>query len=497
MKLNSLKRKLKIAHFSAEVSPYAKAGGLGDVGYALPKAVARLNHEVIIVTPYYGMVRKKNISREKIKPTGIVKIDGTDYSVQYYKHISPDGLPIYFVVNEELFGSHSQVYNVIEDEALRWIFFDLAGIKLLETINFCPDVIHAHEWHAGLIPNYLKTTLKNERFFKNTAVLFTIHNLHYQGPWGKDDSPVKTKDKGTGAPPEKKSFRKNINFAKRAIVNADLINTVSERYAKEILTPELGEGLDQYLKRRADRLFGIINGIDYEVYNPQFDENVYYKYDVHSLDKKLKNKIELQKEVGLTVKENVPLIGIINRLTEMKGFDLIMESIPTLLKMNLQIVVVGSGERDDYLKFFRTVAKKHKNRVGVYSPFTQKMASRVYAGSDIYLMPSRFEPCGLSQLISLRYGSIPIVRATGGLYDTVTDFNPEKDTGIGFTFDDYNKEDLLVAIARATESYKYRDSWNKLVYRAMKQSFSWELPAKKYIELYHIALRIRAKENAS
>lgn len=489
-----MNKRFKIAHISAEVSPYAKGGGLGDVGYALPKAIARLGHDVIIIMPYYGCVRKKNVDREKLTSPESITIDRVDYPVQYYKHVSADKLKIYFVVNEQLFGSHQQIYNVGDDESLRWIFFDRATIKLLELINFKPDIIHAHEWHTGLIPNYLKTVYKDDPFLKDTAVLFTIHNLHYQGPWTKDSVTPNTADKGTGSPPEKKSYRKNINFAKRAIIYSDLLNTVSERYAKEILTPQFGEGLDQYLKRREKRLFGIINGIDYEIYNPKFDPNVYAKYDADSLENKIKNKTALQKEVGLTVKKNIPLIGVINRLTEMKGFDLIVEAMPTLLKMDLQIVVVGSGERDDYLKFFREVAHKHKTVIGVYSPFTEKMASRVYAGSDIYLMPSRFEPCGLSQLISLRYGSIPIVHSVGGLHDTITDYNPYTDKGNGFIFKTYNKEELLVAIAQATESYKYQEQWYKMVQRAMKQSFSWELPARKYLELYKIALKIKQKE---
>ncbi|MDP2933578.1 MAG: glycogen/starch synthase [bacterium] len=486
-------KKFRIANVLAEVSPYAKGGGLGDVGYALPKAIARLGHEVIVIMPYYGCVRKQDFSREKLAYQGIITIDGVEYPVQYRKHISPDGLLIYFVVNQELFGSHVKIYDVSEDESLRWIFFDLASIKLLEVINFAPDIIHAHEWHTGLIPNYLKTVLKDNPFFKHTAVLFTIHNLHYQGPRRSSVIPQDKTDKGTGAPPENKNYRNYINFAKRAIVFSDLINTVSERYAEEIITPQFGDGLEGHLKRRKDRLFGIINGIDYEIYNPSFDSNVYYKYDVKSLDKKLKNKLALQKEVGLEEKKDTPLIGVINRLTEMKGFDLILQAMPTLLKMNLQIVIVGSGERDDYLKLFREIARKHPNLVGVSSPFTQKMASKVYAGSDLYLLPSRFEPCGLSQLISLRYGSIPIVRAVGGLYDTITDYNPQTDTGIGFTFENYEKDELLVAIARACESYKYKECWNRLVYRAMKQSFSWELPARKYVQLYEIALKLKKK----
>lgn len=493
--INFFEKKLKIAHVVAEVSPYSKYGGLGDVGYALPKAIRRLGHDAIIITPYYGRVRKMNIPRENIDTSLKIEIDGTEYPVSYRKHISPDGVPIYFAVNEELFGSHQQIYNPIKDEALRWIFFDRAAIELLKVLDFKPDIIHCHDWHSALVPNYLKTKFKNDEFFSGSATVLTIHNLNIQGTSVMPRQGQKA-DKGVGWVPEQKGYRNYVNFMKRGVVNANVINTVSERYAKEILTPKFGAGLEQYLKRRKDRVFGIINGIDYEVVNPAYDKNVYVNYDFNSLDKKLKNKIQLQKEVGLTVRSRTPLIGVVNRLTEQKGFKLIMEATPTLLKMDLQIVIVGSGNKD-YLKFFREVARKNRDKVGVYSPFTEQMASRVYAGSDIYLMPSRFEPCGISQLISSRYGSIPIVHEVGGLKDTITDFDPEQKSGNGFVFQRYHYEELLVAIARAIESFKYRDSWQKLVYSAMKQSFSWDLPAKKYTDLYGMALKIKAKDNGS
>ncbi|MCL5435777.1 MAG: glycogen synthase [Patescibacteria group bacterium] len=485
-------KKYKIVHAVAEVSPYSKVGGLGDVGYALPKAIHRLGHEVVIVTPYYGCVRTLNVPREKIEGNFKVDCAGAVYPVSFYKHISPDGIPIYFVVNEEFFGGHQGVYRVIEDEALRWIFFARAVLELLRIINFRPDILHCHEWHAGLIPNYLGTLYKQDPFFEPTATVFTIHNLMHQGTFFWQIVTPERLDKGIGEPPEQRNFRRWINFTKRGILFAHAITTVSERYAEEILTPKFGCGLDPFLKRRADRVFGVINGIDYEVVNPAFDPNVMVKYDVNSLPKKLKNKIELQKELGLKVDENVPLIGVVNRLTEQKGFELIMNIMPTMLKTNLQLAVVGSGQAD-YLKFFREVAKKNPERVSISSPFDQKTASHIYAGSDIYLMPSRYEPCGLSQLVSLRYGSIPVVHGVGGLHDTIEDFDPATDTGNGFVFQNYEEGELLMAISRACESYKYKQSWNRLVYRAMKQSFSWELPAKKYLELYHIALNLKRK----
>lgn len=484
-------KKLKIAHLTAEVSPYSKVGGLGDVGYALPKAIARLGHEVVVISPYYGLVRQKKIQKEVIDNHEHILVANTEYPVSFRKHISPDGLPIYFVVNEELFGSHSGIYDEKADDALRWIFFTKASLLLLKTINFQPDIIHTHDRHAALASNYLKTEYQKDAFYENCATVYTIHNITHQGSPQLKDTPKNLLDKGTGAPPENKSYRNYINFVKRGILFSNVISTVSVRYAKELITPEFGGELSQFLRRRQDRLFGIINGIDYEVVNPAFDKNIYVNYDLQDLTKKMQNKKALQKEVGLEENETIPLIGVVNRLSEQKGFNLIIEAMPCLLQLPLQLVVVGSTFRKDYLDFFREQAHKNPTKVGFYTPFSEKMASRVYAGSDIYLMPSLYEPCGLSQLISLRYGSIPIVRSVGGLYDTVTDFDPNENSGNGFVFQEYSSAQLLVAIARATEEYKHHDTWNKLVSRAMKQSFSWELPAKKYVELYRVALKIK------
>src|SRR3989338_2652053 len=404
------KKHLKIAHIIAEIAPFSKIGGLGDVGRDLPKALLRLDQEIIVISPYYSLVRKQELQKEKIEGPSPIEIDGIDYPVSFRKHSTAYGLTVYFVVNEELFGSHQNVYDQGDDDALRWIFFSKASLELLKHINFQADIIHAHDWTAGLVPNYVNSLYRDDLFFKKSALVFTIHNLSHQGTLILRRAPTHKIDKGTGSPPEQRSFRNYINFMKRGIVNAQVINTVSERYAKEILTPQFGAGLDPYLRRRREHVFGIINGIDYEVVNPAFDGDVYVKYDFNSLEKKGKNKAALQKEVGLTVKQTTPLIGLVNRLSQQKGFALIMEAMPVLLKMDLQMVVVGSGNKD-YLKFFREIARKHRSKIGVYSPFTQVMASRVYAGSDLYLMPSRYEPCGISQLISLRYGSIPIVHS--------------------------------------------------------------------------------------
>ncbi|MBI4090335.1 MAG: glycogen/starch synthase, partial [Candidatus Kerfeldbacteria bacterium] len=320
--------------------------------------------------------------------------------------------------------------------------------------------------------------------------IFTIHNLPFQmqGDWWR--VPADKVDVGLGPVPKDPAKLRWTNFTKRGIRYADAINTVSVRYAQEILTPEYGQNLDRALRRRAKDVFGIINGIDYQVYNPQFDRHLWHSYDWNSLDRKHENKRELQKMVGLDQRNDIPLIGLVHRLTEQKGFDLIKNILPVLMQLELQIVIVGTGDRD-YVNVFRKAARTYPGRIAILTPFTEELGSRVYAGSDMFLMPSRYEPCGMSQLISLRYGSIPIVHKTGGLSDTIEDFNPRTNLGTGFVFMRYAADDLLVAIVRALETYKYPQVWEHLSWQAMQESYSWDIPAEKYIELYRQAMRLQ------
>jgi len=482
----------RIASIASEVAPYSKTGGLADVAKALPKALANLGHQVIIITPYYGFIRKQNLKLES-SPTSYQEVVGQKkYNWGYKKLDFSQNLKIYFIANHELFGCHSRIYGY--EDNMRFLFFNLAALKLLEVINFKPHVIHCHDWQTGLMPNILKNNLDAYPSLKETVTVFTIHNLafQYEGDWW--NTPDKYLDSGKNSPKEVSNAKmKYINFTKRGVLYSDIITTVSERYANEILTPEFGQGLEKYLNRLKDRLHGIINGIDYTVFNPSFDKKIYLRYDWNSLRRKKKNKLALQKEVGLEQKADIPLIGVVNRLTEQKGFNLIRETIDFLMRQNLQIVIVGSGSKE-YVKFFYKVARKHSKKIAIYTPFTEEMASKVYAGSDMFLLPSRFEPCGLSQLISLRYGSIPIVHETGGLSDTITNFNPKIRKGNGFVFKTYTKEDFLMALTRALENYKYLQTWEFLTWRGMQQSYSWELPAKKYLRVFKIAVKNKTTE---
>jgi starch synthase len=478
-------RSLTIVMPTAELSPFSKSGGLGDVANALPRHLAELGHNVIVVTPFYSFIRQQDVKRE---PVGEVKltVGAATYEIHFtVTHLTED-LPVYFVECDDLFNRQRQYGE--PDDNLRFLVFNKAALVLVGLLNLKPHIIHCQDWHTGLIPNLMKTEFVRDPHFAQTATLFTIHNLPFQmqGDWWV--VPEDMRDDGKGEIPTDPQLIRWVNFTRRAIRHADVINAVSIRYAEEILTPEFGQGMDKLLLKRKADVYGIINGIDYTVYNPKFDPFLWEHYDWNSLNKKRKNKAELQKLVKLERRPDIPVIGMVHRLTEQKGFDLIMEAMPWLLKMPLQLVVVGTGFKG-YVDYFRKMAKKYPTKIGLFTPFTDQMASRVYAGSDMFLMPSRYEPCGISQLISMRYGSIPIVHETGGLMETITNFNPKRETGTGFTFSSYMKEDLLMAIVRALETYKYNKTWEHLVWRAMQTSFSWKLPAKKYLALYRRAMK--------
>lgn len=490
-------KKLNIVHVAAECAPYVKSGGLGDVVQALPAAQAKLGHTVSTFIPHYGLIKKQKLKTETMLENVPIKVHGKTFKASLKKIINGNGVNIFLVGNEGLFGNKSGLY-MYPNEGLRFLFFDQAVLKFLDLLcaqGYGPfargqiDILHCHDWHTGLIPQLLRSKHSFPRL-KDCATLFTIHNLVFQGPSDWWIITQQRQDPAKTDPHNPKFNLKYANFVKRAIIYADLINTVSERYAAEILTPEFGQGLDRLLRNHKEKVFGIINGIDYTVFNPLFDPNIYTRYDAKTIEKKAENKIKLQKELGLEAHPDIALIGMVNRLTEQKGFKLMMQAAPFLLKLKMQLVVVGTGD-PEYLNFFKHLAKKYPKQIGIYSGFSVEMGAKVYAASDMYLMPSRFEPCGVSQLISLRYGSIPIVHKTGGLSDTITNFDYRANIGNGFVFNSYTSEDLLMAVTRALETYEHQDVWKDLVRRGMQESFSWDLPAKKYVQLYNIAIRKR------
>lgn len=487
-------KKLQIVHIASEVDPFSKTGGLADVASALPKAIKKLKHKTIIITPLYSSLIDKNKLKEIAKDVKIELSAGVVVEADFWQGELEKGLPVYFIDNNKYFGQRKNLYGSKHENA-RFFFFDLAAIKLLKIINFKPDIIHCHDWHTGLVPYFIKRRFKNDEFFKTTATVYTIHNLLFQFGHNWWKVPGKLRDDGNSRLPKfsHSPAIERINFAKRAIINSDVINAVSEQYAQEIMTKNFGQSLHIILQNRKDKLFGIVNGIDYNDFNPKTDPGIYKNYDVKSLENKLENKKHLQRYFKLPVKPDVPVVGMVTRIAEQKGFDLVMKILDDVLKLDVQFVIMGSGEKI-YETFFKKLQKKYPKKVGTHLEFDAKKATSVYAGSDMFLMPSRFEPCGLGQLISLRYGSVPIVRAVGGLADTVTDFNPKTKKGNGFVFHSYNPRALLIAIIRAIENYRYSDNWNELVKHGMDQVYSWEIPARKYLALYRKALKFK-KQN--
>ncbi len=484
--------KLSIVSIAAEVAPFSKAGGVADVARSLPKALKRLGHDTIVVTPLHGSIDRGQWKLEQIAANVPVHIDDTaTRQADFWRGELMEGLPVYFIDNHKYFSSHRTIYGTTMQNR-RYLFFNLAVFKLLNFLKLSPDILQCHDWQTGLIPHFLNTRFQENPLFANAHTLYTIHNLTFQ--FGKDwwKVPPELRDDGRSPLP---SFTdvdsiERVNFAKRAILNADVINTVSETYAHEILTRQFGQDLHRILTNRRDRVFGIVNGIDYYDYNPATDPGLYRNYDTDSLQTKAKNKLFLQRELGLPEDETVPVVGMVSRVTEQKGFDLLKEIAEPLLRLDLQIAILGGGEKQ-YINFLRALRRKHPKKFSGHFEFSTDLATRFYAGSDMFLMPSRFEPCGLGQLISLRYGSVPIVHATGGLVDTITDFNPKTDKGNGFVFKTYDSRDMLVAVARALEAYKQPKVWEGLVQYAMQQSYSWEIPARKYVTLYRKLLLVK------
>ncbi len=484
---------LKILFVTTDLPPFSKAGGLGDVSRSLPKAISEMGHDARIIMPRHGTINEQAYNIKLIKDNIKLKMKkDVEIIFRIKKGMLAENLPVYFIDKHKYFGSRSKIYGY-EDENQRYMFFCFAVIKAIENMDgWTPDIIHCNDWHTGLIPYLLKAGFNRKKKFKKVKTLFTIHNLTFQ--MGKDWWKIgkKEQDDGMSEIPDFNDKDKidKINFMKRAILSADIVNTVSEQYAKEIMREKLGQGFHNILKAKEKKkeFFGIINGIDYKEYNPKTDPGLKANYDENNFsEKKPLNKKKLQKDFGLEANDRIPIIAMASRITEQKGFDLILEIINVLLRFNLQLVLVGNAD-PHYRKTFRKLGKKNPKKVATYLEFETKNITRIYAGSDMFLMPSRFEPCGLGQMISLRYGSIPIVRETGGLSDTITDFNPESGEGNGFVFKTYNSRALLIAIVRALENYKHKEAWNNLVKKGMQESFSWKVPGGKYITLYRKAL---------
>lgn len=460
---------LKVLMASSEVVPFSKTGGLADVAGSLPLAIHKLGADIRLVTPRY-------------KTVGIF---GNEARLN-------NDVPVYFIEHEgyfmrdNLYGDKNGDYH---DNLERFTFFSGKTLELLKDLDFKPDIIHCNDWQTALIPVYLKTIFKDDPFYRGIKTIFTVHNIGYQGLFPKEHFPK------TGLPwglftIDGLEFYDKVNILKGGLIFSDAITTVSPTYAKEIQTREFGYGLDGVLAQRKDSLLGIVNGVDYDEWNPSKDKELQFHFSAAKIDGKYNDKKGLQKEGGLKENEDAPLIGIISRLADQKGLDIISKIMEPLLNMEVQLILLGTGE-EKYHILLGKLKTKYPKKVSIHLKFDAVLAKKIYAGSDMFLMPSRYEPCGLGQLISLRYGTIPIVRKTGGLADTIVEYNSGTNQGNGFVFEKYDANELLRAIRRALDLYKNKNVWRKLLLNAMKCDFSWEGSAKKYIELY---LKVRSKK---
>lgn len=475
---------LKLLLAASEMSPYAKTGGLADVVGSLPKALSNLgNVDIRTIIPRYKTIDDARYGLQRSPEVIHFDMSGGTHGMGLQYVELAERWKAYFIDSEEYFGRDG-LYGY-HDDAQRFAFFARAVPETAKALNFRPDVIHCNDWHTGLVPAYLKTLYRSDPFFKDTATVFTVHNLGYQGIFPKEILPML--DLGWEEfKLEKLEFWDNISFIKGGLAYSDVINTVSKRYSEEIQTLWYGENLDGLLSYRRDALYGIVNGLDYDVWNPATDQALARNYDTSSIESKVENKLALQRENNLPENPQTPLIGVVSRLTYQKGLDMVADAIHDMIHLGIQIVLLGTGD-EYYQDRFRKLAYDFPSSVGINLTFSDPMARRIYAGSDMFLMPSRYEPCGLGQLISMRYGTIPVVRRTGGLADTVQEYDPNTGDGTGFCFHDEWPPALTSAVRRALGVYYDKDNWRRLVLNAMKADFSWANSAREYVNLYRKA----------
>ncbi len=476
---------LKILLVAAEVAPFAKVGGLADVAGALPKALKAMGHDVRVVMPRYGSIDVEKYGLRRIVSNLGVPLAHQPVNADVLEGRIAGEVPVYFIENQQFFGRDG-MYGFWDDDA-RFIYFSRAALEMLRPLDFRPDVIHVNDWHTAVIPNMLARLYAGDPFYADMATVLTIHNLAFQGVFGYGALHLADLEQWGLIKPGMPGLDDIVNLLGRGLYFADVVNTVSNRYAEEILTPEYGEKMDPLLSLFRAKLHGIINGIDYDVFNPLTDASLAAPYDIASIEKKVENKLALQKEVGLPQDPEIPVIGLISRLYDQKGLDLIANIMWGLMRLNLQLVVLGAGDAR-YEEMFRSSARDNAQKVSATIGFKPVLAQQIYAGSDMFLMPSRFEPCGLGQLISLRYGTIPIVRATGGLADTIDDWDPVRQTGNGFVFTAYDHWDLFAQVVRALETFRQAPLWRRLQANAMSTDVSWANSAEKYVGLYRAAM---------
>ena len=475
----------KILFVASEAVPYIKTGGLADVVGSLPKYFDKEKYDVRVILPKYACMDELLLAQLKFVCHFYVNLN---WRKQYVGIFTTEykGVRYYFVDNEFYFAG-DKPYNNIYEDVEKFAYFSKAVLESLPYIDFAPDILHCHDWQTGLVPVYLRTTYGSDNFYAGIKTIFTIHNMKFQGRWKirevMDFTGLLEHIFRTASGLE--SYGES-NYLKGGIVYADAVSTVSPEYAKEITTREGGEGLDGLMNARIDSLYGIVNGIDYEEFNPETDPHIETNYTVkNAVAGKRKNKLALQKMLGLPVRDDVFMIGIISRMTSQKGFDLIAYILDEIFDtMDVQFVVLGTGE-GQYENMFHHFHNKYPDKLWAHIGYSDEYAHKIYASCDAFLMPSLFEPCGLGQMMAMRYGTLPIVRETGGLKDTVEAYNEYENTGTGFSFSNYNAHEMLFILRYAQNIYKEnRSRWNEIVQRAMQKDFSWGASAKSYETLY-------------
>jgi starch synthase len=465
---------VRILFVTPEVYPLAKVGGLGDVACALPKALRKLGEDIRIALPKYEWIK----GEEKIAE---ISFDFNGHKVVSVELTQVDGVPVYLLGNDEFFGG-KVIYQGGKEEVIKFAFFSRAVAELVRKLDFRPDVVHCNDWHNALVPLHLKL-LEEE-----TPTVFTIHNLKYQGT----RPGLTLSDLGLPKTASDIMEKGVVNPMKAGILYSDIVSTVSKTYAKEIRTETYGQGLHKYLGKR--EIHGIVNGVDYDVWDPEKDSHIYRKYGPEGPDGRAENRSRLLEEVGLPQDEETPLLGMVARVDPHKGFDLVAEAVPRILsRREASFVMLGGAGEPEYQRAVESMSRK-SDRIKVILRHDEKLAHKIYAGCDIFLMPSLFEPCGLGQLIALKYGAIPVVRKTGGLADTIIDYDEDKERGNGFVFERPTSAALERAIQRALCVYREKKVWKKLVKRTMREDHSWERSAKEYLQLYRKALAEAQKE---
>jgi len=494
-------KNLKILFVASEAAPFAKVGGLGEVMRSLPRAIRELGHDARVFIPKYATidvekypmkreVEDLNFETEDVDPHGLLVSN-------VLSHKDPDNDSItYFLENMEYYEKRANVYGY-KDDTTRWVLLSRGALEFIKRSEWKPDIVIASDWQTGFAPNLMETKFKDDPVLSDIATLFSIHNLRYQGMFDARFVSEIDADSGQGPVPDfTDPIILKLNGMRRGILYADLINTVSPTYAKEILTPEFGEKLNEILKERRSFLSGVMNGIDCDEFNPSKDPDIPVHYSIKTMARQRpKNRLALQEKMGLPRDDEVFIMGFVGRLSDQKGINLLSEIAPSLFEnLPFQLVVVGTGDTK-YREFFQDLSQKYPNRMATHLFYDDKLPKLIFAGADAILVPSKYEPAGLVPMEAMHYGAIPIVRKTGGMADSVEDYVPGENRGAGFVFDKFDQYALLIAIIRAWQAHRNKKEWHDLIKRGMSQDFSWVKSAKEYISLCEKAIKVH-KEKA-